>query len=67
MIHLTRLLLDWPKFLPFLRPPPLVARVIQILNDAAVADKPPELPTVAEGDDAAPATTSLYRCHGTPL
>jgi len=38
MIHLTRLLLDWPKFLPFLRPPPLVARVIQILNDAAVAD-----------------------------
>jgi hypothetical protein len=35
MIHLTRLLLDWPKFLPFLRPPPLVARVIQ---NAAVAD-----------------------------
>ena len=38
MIHLTRLLLDWPKFLPFLRPPPLVARVIQILKEAAVAD-----------------------------
>ena len=32
------MLLDWPKFLPCLRPPPLVARVIQILNDAAVAD-----------------------------
>jgi hypothetical protein len=31
-------LLDWPKFLPFLRRPSLVARVIQILNDAAVAD-----------------------------
>jgi hypothetical protein len=38
MSHLTRLLLDWPKFLPFLRPPPLVARALQILNDAAVAD-----------------------------
>ena len=38
MIHLTRLLLDWPKFLLLMRPPPLVARVIQILNDAAVAD-----------------------------
>jgi hypothetical protein len=37
-LNLTRLLLDWPKFLPFLRPPPLVARVIQILNDTAVAD-----------------------------
>jgi hypothetical protein len=34
MIHLTRLLLDWPKFLPLLRPPPLVARV----TDAAVVD-----------------------------
>ena len=37
-LNLTRMLLDWPKFLPFLRPPPLVARVIQILKEAAVAD-----------------------------
>ena len=38
MIHLTCLLLDWPKFLRFLRLPPLVASVTQILNKAAVAD-----------------------------
>jgi hypothetical protein len=38
MMLLTRLLLDWPERLPFLRLPPLVARVIQILNKAAVED-----------------------------